>query len=96
MRAENHEARDLKLLGIIPKNANPRSANNGKKAIGNTKTGNLGILIEIFLFKNSLILFYNNKQTTKKQIVVISGVGVRGYYKKLGYGLEQTYMVKKM
>jgi len=36
------------------------------------------------------------KQENKKQIVVISGVGVRGYYKKLGYGLEQTYMVKKL
>ena len=35
------------------------------------------------------------KQENRKQIAVISGVGVRGYYKKLGYGLKQTYMVKK-
>lgn len=27
-------------------------------------------------------------------LAVISGVGVRGYYKKLGYKLENTYMVK--
>jgi histone acetyltransferase (RNA polymerase elongator complex component) len=27
---------------------------------------------------------------------VISGVGVRGYYKKLWYTLENTYMVKKI
>jgi len=36
------------------------------------------------------------KQENKKYIAVISGVGVRGYYKKLGYGLKQTYMVKKI
>lgn len=31
-----------------------------------------------------------------KKIAVISGVGVRGYYRKLGYFLENTYMVKKL
>ena len=30
-----------------------------------------------------------------KKISVISGVGVREYYRKLGYGLEGTYMTKK-
>ncbi len=35
----------------------------------------------------------NNK---KKKIVVISGVGVRNYYKKLGYKKEGPYMVKKL
>jgi len=29
------------------------------------------------------------------KLSVISGVGVRGYYRKLGYRLENTYMVKK-
>ncbi len=29
-----------------------------------------------------------------KKIAVISGVGVRDYYRKLGYGLEDEYMVK--
>jgi len=29
-----------------------------------------------------------------KKMAVISGVGVREYYKKLGYHLEGTYMVK--
>jgi len=29
-----------------------------------------------------------------KKIAVISGVGVREYYKKLGYKKEDTYMVK--
>ncbi len=29
-----------------------------------------------------------------KKIAVISGVGVRGYYRKLGYKLKNTYMVK--
>jgi len=31
-----------------------------------------------------------------KKLAVISGVGVRDYYKKLGYKLEQGYMVKKI
>lgn len=31
-----------------------------------------------------------------KKIAVISGVGVRGYYRKLGYRLENGYMVKKV
>ncbi len=29
-------------------------------------------------------------------IAVISGVGVRGYYRKLGYKLQNTYMIKKI
>jgi elongator complex protein 3 len=32
----------------------------------------------------------------KKKIYVISGVGVREYYKKLGYHLEDEYMVKEI
>jgi len=36
------------------------------------------------------------KQNKKKKIVVISGVGVRNYYKKLGYKQEGPYMVKKL
>ena len=31
-----------------------------------------------------------------KKITVISGIGVREYYKKLGYKLENTYMVKTL
>jgi elongator complex protein 3 len=31
-----------------------------------------------------------------KRMVVISGVGVRDYYRKLGYKLRDTYMVKKI
>ena len=34
------------------------------------------------------------KQNGKKRIVVISGVGVRGYYRKLGYRRQGPYMVK--
>ena len=32
----------------------------------------------------------------KNKMVVISGVGVRGYYQKIGYTLEGPYMVKKL
>jgi len=34
------------------------------------------------------------KKYNKSTISVISGVGVRGYYRKLGYKLKNTYMVK--
>ncbi|MEK7211648.1 MAG: radical SAM protein, partial [Patescibacteria group bacterium] len=36
------------------------------------------------------------KKSGYKKIAVISGVGVRAYYRKLGYGLKDTYMVKKI
>jgi len=31
-----------------------------------------------------------------KKMAVISGIGVRAYYRKLGYGLKKTYMVKNI
>ena len=31
-----------------------------------------------------------------KKLSVISGVGAREYYKKLGYKLENTYMIKEI
>lgn len=36
------------------------------------------------------------KKFGKKKIVIISGVGVREYYKKLGYKKEGPYMIKKI
>ncbi|MDP1729377.1 MAG: GNAT family N-acetyltransferase, partial [archaeon] len=36
------------------------------------------------------------KKEKAKKISVISGVGVRQYYRKLGYVLENEYMVKKI
>jgi elongator complex protein 3 len=36
------------------------------------------------------------KENNCKIISIISGVGVRDYYRKLGYDLEKTYMVKKL
>jgi elongator complex protein 3 len=38
----------------------------------------------------------NSEKFNIKKIVVISGVGVRGYYRKLNYRLEKKYMVKKL
>jgi len=31
-----------------------------------------------------------------KKIAVIAGIGVREYYRKMGYKLEKTYMVKNI
>jgi len=36
------------------------------------------------------------KEHNLAKIVVISGVGVREYYKKLGYKLKDTYMIKNI
>jgi elongator complex protein 3 len=36
------------------------------------------------------------KEFGKKKIAVISGVGVRSYFKKLGYKLKENYMVKDL
>ena len=36
------------------------------------------------------------KQKKYKKMSVIAGVGVRGYYRKLGYKLENSYMVKSL
>ena len=36
------------------------------------------------------------KQHKKNKIIIISGIGVREYYKKLGYKLQTPYMVKKV
>ena len=37
-----------------------------------------------------------SKEKGYKKLAVISGVGVREYYKRLGYNLEGTYMVKNL
>jgi elongator complex protein 3 len=36
------------------------------------------------------------KKNKSKSLFVISGVGVRQYYKKIGYKLKGPYMVKKL
>ena len=36
------------------------------------------------------------KQEGYPKIAIISGIGVRSYYRKIGYELEQTYMVKDL
>jgi len=38
----------------------------------------------------------NTKKHKLNKVAVISGIGVRGYYKKLGYKLEGTYMTKNI
>ena len=40
-------------------------------------------------FKNNLISKYN-------KLAIISGIGVRDYYRKRGYHLEETYMIKEI
>jgi elongator complex protein 3 len=37
-----------------------------------------------------------SKKKGYKKIAVISGIGVRGYYRKMGYSLEDEYMVKNI
>ena len=44
------------------------------------------------LRKAELLAYYNNYT----KVAVISGTGVRNYYKKLGYYYEDTYMIKQL
>ena len=37
-----------------------------------------------------------SKKHEKNKMVIISGVGVREYYRKFGYSKEGSYMVKKI
>ena len=39
---------------------------------------------------------HKNLCASVNKIAVISGIGVRGYYRQLGYTLENTYMVKRI
>jgi elongator complex protein 3 len=60
-----------------------------------TPTGQKGKVQHMGLGK--VLMSEAEKIATKKgykKIAVISGVGVRGYYAKLGYTLKNTYMVK--
>ena len=36
------------------------------------------------------------KKNNYKKIAVIAGIGVREYYRKLGYKLKNSYMIKKI
>ena len=36
------------------------------------------------------------RKAGKKKMVIISGVGVRGYYRKFGYKKQGPYMVKNL
>ena len=36
------------------------------------------------------------KQAGYQKIAVISGIGVRNYYRKLGYRLQDTYLIKSL
>ena len=36
------------------------------------------------------------RENNRDKMIVISGVGVRGYYRKMGYILEGPYMVKQL
>ncbi len=56
-----------------------------------TKTQHLGLGTQLMALAETIA-----KQNGFKKLAVISGIGVREYYKKLGYQLEGTYMVKKI
>ena len=36
------------------------------------------------------------KQNGFKKIAIIAGIGTRGYYRKLGYKLKDTYLIKNI
>ena len=64
--------------------------NIGQKS--NKKTQHMGLGKRLMIEAEKIV----KQETALKKIVVISGVGVREYYKKLGYRLEDEYMVKEL
>lgn len=61
----------------------------GKIKFGSTQHTGLG---KILMREAEKIVKKNNL----KKLAVISGVGVRAYYRRLGYRLERTYLTKKI
>jgi len=66
----------------------------GKKKQG--KIQHIGIGKLLMQKAEELVKQENKKNKKFQKIAVISGVGVRKYYKKLGYKLKGDYMIKKI
>lgn len=66
------------LVGVLHDHSNPNSVQHS------------GIGRKLMKKAEEISLFHHGKTGC----VVISGIGVRGYYEKLGYQLENNYMVK--
>jgi elongator complex protein 3 len=73
--------RELHVLGMQV------SVNNNQNNKNKTQHKNLGTKL---LRNAEFISLINNY----KKISIISGIGVRNYYKKRGYDLEETYLIK--
>jgi len=58
---------------------------------GGTKVQHRGLGKELMMRAEQIV-----KREKIDKIAVISGVGVRGYYRKFGYKLKNTYMIKKI
>jgi elongator complex protein 3 len=63
----------------------------GEKTKGKSKTQHRGLGKALLETAEDIARTYN-----RKNMVIISGVGVRGYYRKLGYKKKGPYMVKKL
>ncbi|MEK7097566.1 MAG: tRNA uridine(34) 5-carboxymethylaminomethyl modification radical SAM/GNAT enzyme Elp3 [Patescibacteria group bacterium] len=58
---------------------------------GNKKTQHAGLGAKLLKEAERIV-----KKAGYEKLAIISGVGARGYYKKSGYKLEDSYMVKKI
>ena len=66
------------------------------KSIDTKQILNIGLLIGAFLVGKKLLETAENISKTEgyNKIAIISGTGVRNYYRKNGYDLIDTYMIK--
>lgn len=84
--------RELHVYGkLVPVGPSATSSGSGQAGSGQAKVQHTG-LGRLLMAEAEKIAKKNNFQ----KIAVISGVGVRGYYRKLGYKLQDTYIVKKI
>lgn len=59
-------------------------------------TQHLGLGKKLVIEAEQIIRKINSHHSNIKKIAIIAGIGVREYYKKSGYKLEGTYMVKNL
>ena len=79
--------RELHVYGQMT----PVYGENSDEEVGLQQTQHLGLGKKLMLAAEAI-----TRKNKLNKVAVISGIGVRNYYKKLGYKLEGTYLTKEL
>jgi len=92
---ENSSIKELKNAALIRElHVYGQSINIGEKNIELGQHKGLGK--KLMKKAEDLVKLESKKNKNIKKIAIISGIGVREYYKKLGYNLDKYYMIKEI